>query len=62
MRRLEKLEQAKPMILRRWHRIIGETEADLDAQTAALRASPEWSEGNGVIRRLIVKPPHRVAA
>lgn len=62
MRRLEKLEQARPLILRRWHRIIGETDEDLDAQAVALLASPAWSEGDGIIRRLIVDPPMRAAA
>ena len=62
IRRLAKLEQAKLPVVRRWHRIIGETDEDLDAQAMALRASPEWHEGNGIIRRLIVDPPRRAAA
>jgi hypothetical protein len=62
MRRLERLEQTKLPDSRRWHRIIGETDEDLDAQAVALRASPEWHEGDGIIRRLIVDPPQRAAA
>jgi hypothetical protein len=59
---LERLEQATPVALRRWHRIIGETDEDLDAQAVVLRGSPLWSEGDGIIRRLIVDPLTRVAA
>ncbi len=62
IRRLEKLERTKLSDSRRWHRIIGETEEDLDAQAMALRSSPGWSEGDGIIRRLIVDPPMRAAA
>lgn len=62
IRRLEKLEQARPVVVCRWHRIIGETNEDLDAQAVVLWGSPEWSEGDGIIRRLIVDPPMRAAA
>lgn len=62
IRRLAKLEQAKLPVVRRWHRIIGETDEDLDAQAVVLRGSSLWSEGDGIIRRLIVDPPTRVAA
>jgi hypothetical protein len=62
IRRLAKLEQAKLPVVRRWHRIIGETDEDLDAQAVVLRGSPLWSEGDGIIRRLIVDPPMRAAA
>ena len=62
IRRLERLEQTKLPGSRRWHRIIGETDEDLDAQAVVLRGSLLWSEGDGIIRRLIVDPPTRVAA
>jgi hypothetical protein len=62
IRRLAKLEQSKLSVTRRWHRIIGETDEDLDAQAVVLRGSPEWSEGDGIIRRLIVDPLTRVVA
>ncbi len=62
IRRLERLEQTKLPDSRRWHRIIGETGEDLDAQVMALRSSPGWSKGDGIIRRLIVDPPMGAAA
>lgn len=62
IRRLERLEQTKPAVSRRWHRIIGETEEGLDAREMDLRATPEWREGDGIIRRLIVDPPQRATA
>ncbi len=62
MRRLEKLEQAKPAVVRRWHWIIEETQQELEAQAAALRTSPEWRDGDGLLCRLIADPPHWVAA
>ena len=59
MKRLEKLEQTRPALIRKWHSLIGDTEAELDAKTQALRASPAWQEGDGIIRTLIVDPPRR---
>ncbi len=60
--RLAKLEQRQPAAVRRWHRIIVEAEADLNALAAALRASPKWSEGDGVIHRLIMDLGRRADA
>ncbi len=62
IRRPAKFEQAKLLVVRRWHRIIGETDEDLDAQAVVLRGSPLWSEGDGIIRRLIVDPAMKAAA
>ncbi len=62
MHRLAKLERQRLAIISRWHRIIDDTEAELASKAAELRASAEWQEGDGIIQRLIVDPPQRVAA
>ncbi len=65
MARLEKLEracQSTTSLSRKWHRIIGDTEAELDAKAAEVRASDAWRPGDSFIRRLIVYPAHREPA
>ena len=47
---------------RRSHSIIGDTTEELAAKRRALTATPAWSDGDGIIERLIVDPPHRIAA
>jgi hypothetical protein len=46
----------------KWHSIIGHSEEELNARMEELMASDEWTEGDSVIRRLIVTPdPARFA-
>jgi hypothetical protein len=54
--RLRKLEQRIPSRARRWHRIIGDNEAELAVKRAALTTSPGWTEGDNIIERLVVDP------
>jgi hypothetical protein len=62
LQRLEKLEQAQPVREGKWHSIIGHSEEELNARMEELMASDEWTEGDSVIRRLIVTPdPARFA-
>ena len=65
MRRLEKLEKMKqmqPAAVGKRHWIIGETDEELDAKEAEVRASPEWREGDTFTRWRIVDPPLRRSA
>jgi hypothetical protein len=56
--RLEKVERLMPPPAPRgkWHRVIGDSKAELATKRAALIASPEWQEGDNTIERLIVDP------
>ena len=40
----------------RWHRIIGDSEAELDRQMNELIASGQANPDGGFVRRLIVSP------
>ena len=60
--RLRKLEARRPPGVGRWHRIIGHTDEELAEKRAELMASPTWTEGDGIIERLIVEPAQRPAA
>ena len=60
--RLRKVEARRPPGVGRWHRIIGDTDEELAEKRAELMASPTWTEGDGIIERLIVSPPRWEAA
>jgi hypothetical protein len=57
-RRLDRLEEryTPSGLPARWHRVIGGSEAELDARTAELIASSKAAPGDGFVRRLIVSP------
>jgi hypothetical protein len=57
-KRLEKVERQMPPPAPRgkWHRLIGDSKAELATKRAALTASTEWQEGDHTIERLIVDP------
>lgn len=57
--RLRKLEHNQPKRMGKWHQVIGDSNEELDAKMAAIMASPEWTEGDHFIARLIVDPPQR---
>jgi hypothetical protein len=55
-RRLDRLEErhASPGIPARWHRVMGDSEAELDRRTGELIASGQADPDDGFVRRLIV--------
>ena len=57
-RRLDRLEErSAPVGLHsRWHRVIGDTEAELDSQVNELIASGQAAPDDGFVRHLIVSP------
>ena len=54
-RRLEKLEQRRPDP-GRWHQIMGQSDEELAAREAELKASEAWREGDHIIVTRIVSP------
>ena len=57
-KRLEKVERLMPPPAPRgkWHRLIGDSKAELATKRAALIASPEWQEGDNLIAIRFVDP------
>ncbi len=60
LKRVEKLEQAMVVTAGtgtgKGHWLIGESSEELDAKEAALRASPEWLDGDRIVRWRVVDP------
>ena len=57
-KRLARLEaKAIPPALGKWHRVIGNTEAECEAQRRAMIESGQAQETDGFIFRIIVDPP-----
>ncbi|MBL0407885.1 hypothetical protein JKG68_28700 [Microvirga aerilata] len=61
-KRLESLEQQVPKNTDKWHTIMVASDEEEEQQTAALKASPKWAEGDNlmVIRLVGVEVPERV--
>ncbi len=58
--RLERIETSlKPAQSWRCHTIMGDTDEELAAKEADLKASPEWQEGDNLIAIRFVDPPQR---
>jgi lipase chaperone LimK len=59
LRRLEALEQKAPQDTGKWHTILVASDEEEKRETAALKASPKWSEGDNlmVIRLVGVEVP-----
>jgi hypothetical protein len=57
-RRLDRLEEryAPAGFPARWHRVIGDTEAELDERMRELIASGQADPDDGFVRHLIVSP------
>ena len=59
-RRMDKLEQAMVVTAETWtgkgHWLVGESREELDAKEASLRASPEWQDGDRIVRWRVVDP------
>ena len=60
LKRVEKLEQTMVTTAETWtgkgHWLVGESREELDAKEAALRASPEWQDGDRIVRWRVVDP------
>ncbi len=65
MKRVGKLEQTMATTAEVWsgkaHTLISEKWEDREAKEAALRASPEWQDGDRITHWIIVDPPQRSA-
>ena len=57
LRRVARLEAARPQFAGRWHQIIIDEGEDAEAQKTALFASGEAKEGDQFIVITIVSPP-----
>jgi DNA-binding transcriptional regulator PaaX len=62
LRRLEVLEQQAPKDTGKWHTILVSNDEQEERETAALKASPKWTEGDNlmVIRLVAVEVPEMV--
>ncbi len=64
-RRLAQLEQALVTTADartgKGHWLIGKSHEELDAKEAALRSSPDWQDGDSIVRWRIVAPELRRA-
>jgi DNA-binding transcriptional regulator PaaX len=49
LRRLEALEQKAPQDTGKWHTIIVASDEEEERQTATLKASPKWTEGDNLM-------------
>jgi hypothetical protein len=62
LRRLEKLERQAPKATGAWHTIIAASDEEEEQETAALKASPKWTEGdNLMVIRLVAADDGRPA-
>ena len=66
IRRMGKLEQTMVTTAEaqtgKGHWLISEKGEDLEAKEAALRASPQWQDGDRITHWIIVDPPQKAAA
>ncbi|GEO18406.1 hypothetical protein [Microvirga aerophila] len=62
LRRIEALEQKAPQDTGKWHTILVSSDEQEEQETAALKASPKWAEGDNliVIRLVAVEVPEVV--
>jgi DNA-binding transcriptional regulator PaaX len=62
LRRLEALEQTAPQDTGKWHTILVSSDEEEERETAALKASPKWTEGdNLMVIRLVAADDGRPA-
>jgi hypothetical protein len=62
LRRLEALEQKAPKDTGKWHTILVSSDEEAERETAALKASPKWTEGdNLMVIRLVAADDGRPA-
>ena len=62
LRRLESLEQKAPKDTGKWHTILVSSDEEEEQKTAALKASPEWSEGDNLMVIRLVAAKHAEVA
>ncbi len=62
LRRIEVLEEMAPKDTGKWHTIMVSSDEEEERETAALKASAKWTEGDNlfVIRLVGVEVPERV--
>jgi hypothetical protein len=58
LRRLETLEQKAPQDTGKWHTIMVASDEEEEQKTAALKASPEWAEGDSLMVIRLVAAKH----
>lgn len=60
IRRVDKLEQAMATTVQtemgKGHWLVGHSREELDAKETALRASPEWQDGDRMVKWLVIDP------
>ena len=49
IRRIEVLEERAPKDTGRWHTIMVASDEEEERETAALKASPKWAEGDNLM-------------
>jgi hypothetical protein len=49
IRRIEVLEEKAPKDTGRWHTIMVASDEEEERETAALKASPKWAEGDNLM-------------
>ena len=59
LRRIEVLEEKAPKDTGKWHTILVASDEEEEQKTAALKASPKWTEGDNlmVIRLVAIEVP-----
>jgi lipase chaperone LimK len=58
LRRLEALEQKAPQDTGKWHTILVASDEEEEQQTAALKASSKWTEGDNLMVIRLVAVEH----
>jgi hypothetical protein len=62
LRRLESLERQAPQDTGKWHTILVASDEEEERETAALKASPKWTEGDNLMVIRLVAVEHAEAA
>ena len=61
LRRIEVLEQKAPQDTGKWHTILVASDKEEERETAALKASPKWNEGDNLMVIRLVAAEHTKA-
>ena len=61
LRRIEVLEQKTPQDTGKWHTILVASDEEEERETAALKASPKWNEGDSLMVIRLVGAEHTKA-
>jgi hypothetical protein len=60
--RVEKLERQAPQTTDKWHTIMVASDEEEERETAALKASPKWNEGDNLMVIRLVAVEHAEVA